>query len=119
MAALLDEVRAGRPEPDAVAQISSRARTVSNEARCFLATQHELVVSSLIEHFPDRLVAEAAPNPSDERPAPVLVAAISSWDGERFVLDGRQADKQPDWTYGGEDSGKTPAERFDQQAGEG
>lgn len=119
LASLLDEVRAGTPEPDAVDQITARARTVSDEARCFLATQHELVVSSLLEHFPDRLTAEAAPNPSPDRAAPVLVAAISGWDGRRFALDTRQAEKQPDWTYGGEDSGKTPAERIDQQAGEG
>ena len=119
LAELLEGVRAGTPEPDAVEQVAARARTVSNEARCYLATQHELVVSSLLEHFPDRVLAEAAPNPSPDSAAPVLIAAISGWDGERFVVDTRQADKHPDWTYGGKDSGKSPAERIDQQAGEG
>ncbi len=119
MATLLEGVRTGAPEPDAVEQLTARAQTVSDEARCYLATQHGLVVSSLLEHFGDRVVAEAAPNPDPETAAAVLIAAISGWDGRRFVLDPRQADKQPDWSYGGEDSGKAPADRIDQQADEG
>lgn len=118
LAGLLEGVRAGAPAPDAADQIAARARSVSAEARCFLAHQHELVVSSLIEVYPGYLTTEAAPNPDADRSAPVLIAPITGWDGERFVIDRRQADKQPDWSYDAVDSGQTPADRIDQRSGE-
>ncbi|MGH9033698.1 MAG: hypothetical protein ACRDZV_16365, partial [Acidimicrobiia bacterium] len=47
---------------------------------------------------------------------PELIAPIVDFDGDRAVLDERHRDKQPDWTYDAVDSGKSPADRFDQAA---
>lgn len=76
------------------------------------------MVTSLLERFPASVRAEAAPNPSPERPPAVLIAAIKHFDGKRFILDERHADKQPDWTFDAEDSGQAPADRIDQLAHE-
>ena len=118
LAALLEGLRAGAPEPDALAQIEARANTVSVEARCFLAHQHEAVVKGLLTAYPDRVAAAADRGLASPQSEPWLIAAITGWDGERFTLDTRQADKQPDWTYGPTDSGQWPADRIDQQEGE-
>jgi NADH:ubiquinone oxidoreductase subunit F (NADH-binding) len=86
--------------------------TVSDEARCYLAVQHQAVVESIVAGFGDELQAHV----DGRAPAvePVLVAELAGIEGEEAVINGRQADKQPDWSYGTEDSGKWPAERFDE-----
>lgn len=90
--------------------VTRRTATVADGARCYLGTQHETVVRSLLDVFPDAIPAHldgrlpAAP--------PTLVAPIIDIVDGRAVLDQTQADKQPDWTHDGPDSGKTPVERF-------
>src|SRR5439155_13691721 len=86
--------------------------TVSDEARCFLALQHQAVVESILTGFGDELQAHV-----DRRaPAvePALVAELTGIEGDEAVVDERHLAKQPDWTYDGEDSGKWPAERLDE-----
>jgi len=68
------------------------------------------VVSSLVERFSDDLAAHAR----GEAPAtePVLITELVDLDDGRPVLDDRFLQKQPDWTYDEEWSGKAPADRF-------
>ncbi|QYG95198.1 hypothetical protein HC251_24055 [Iamia sp. SCSIO 61187] len=90
--------------------VTRRSSTVSNGARCYLGIQHETVVRSLLEVFPDAIPAHL-----DGRlpvAPPTLVAPIIDIVDGRAVLDRTQADKQPDWTHDATDSGKTPVERF-------
>jgi hypothetical protein len=86
--------------------------TVSDEARCYLALQHQAVVESIVTGFGDELQAHV--DGRAQAVEPVLVAALVGIKGDEAVINGRQADKQPDWSYGAEDSGKWPAERFDE-----
>jgi hypothetical protein len=85
---------------------------VSNEARCFLALQHQAVVESIVTGFGDELQAHV----DGRAPAaePVLVAELNGIEGDEAVVDERHLTKQPDWTYNAEDSGKWPAERLDE-----
>lgn len=65
----------------------------------------------LIELFPQSLEAppQGAITSSTEA---VTIAPIEDLVGGRVTLDTRQLDKQPDWSYGGSDSGATPAARL-------
>jgi hypothetical protein len=88
-------------------------RTVTDEARCFLASQQEAVVRSLLETFPEAVVAhfDGRAEPAEPR----LVAELVEVREGRAVIDERHRDKQPDWTYDAEDSGQSPADRLDEK----
>ncbi len=99
--------------------LEHRLDTVTDGARCFLATQHQLVVNSLLAAFPDALAAHAVGPQRGPTAEPVLITEIERLDpGERAVLDERHLTKQPDWTFGPEDSGEAPADRLDQRSHE-
>ncbi len=108
----LSRLAASQAEPNDLGVIRHRLDTVANGARCSLATQHEVVVRSLLDAFtPD---FDAHLHGSD--PAPVaLVAELLEVDDEGGARwDERHRDKQPDWTYDAVDSGRWPAERLDE-----
>jgi NADH-quinone oxidoreductase subunit F len=101
----------------AVEELGDRVNTVTDEARCFLAHQQQRVVGSLLRLFPDdlrsHLGAEAKP-PVE----PVAITPLKDIVDGRAVMDDRQPAKQPDWTYDETDSGRAPADRIDERAGE-
>jgi NADH-quinone oxidoreductase subunit F len=110
LTALLDGVRQSDAEELDLVAIADRLRTVADSARCSLATQHQVVVGSILERFGDSLRAHVR----GDLPAAasLLVAPIVRFDGDVVVIDEREAAKQPDWTYDEVDSAKTPAERL-------
>ncbi len=73
------------------AELSARLENVTDGARCFLPTQEQRLVNSLMADMrvPELRTAERG----------LLVSKILDLEGNRFVLDARQALKQPDWTY--------------------
>ena len=93
-------------------EIGDLVRTVSDSARCYLGLQHQAVVESIVTGFGDELQAHV--DGRAQAVEPMLVAELIGIEGDEAVINGRQADKQPDWSYGPEDSGKWPAERFDE-----
>jgi NADH:ubiquinone oxidoreductase subunit F (NADH-binding) len=112
IADLLDGLRQRTGDrPDALELLADRVATVADEARCFLASQHQRVVGSLLSLFPDE-VAQAAQGQEDSAAEAILVAPIADLVDGRVVLDTGQADKQPDWTHDDEDSGQAPADRL-------
>jgi NADH:ubiquinone oxidoreductase subunit F (NADH-binding) len=111
---ILDRVEASAPDPGDRDELASRLATITDGARCYLATQHQLVVSSILEAFPEAYEAHLA---GDTPPAtPVQIAEIDHLDGDDVVLDPDQETKQPDWTHDEVDSGAAPADRIDQRA---
>ena len=98
---------AGASDLDAV---RSRVSTVADEARCYLATQHQVVVGSLLDRFGDQVQrhVRGGAHPSE----PALVAELVDIEGDVALVDAHHLEKQPDWTFDEEWSGKTPAERF-------
>lgn len=93
-----------------LAEIRKRAATVSERARCYLAQQHEAVATSILDRFPDDVAAHLEGTAPEVEP--VLVAELVEVSGGTATVDERHRDKQPDWTFDGEDSGKSPADRF-------
>jgi NADH-quinone oxidoreductase subunit F len=112
---LLDRLRRNEAEESDVEELNHRVSTVADEARCFLAPQHQAVVGSILHLFPDAVKAHLA----GEVPVaePELVAAMVDLDQGEARLDEEQRNKQPDWSYGEEDSGQSPADRLDTRAG--
>ena len=118
IAGLLEKVcRSEASELDLV-EIADRTRTVSDEARCFLAHQHERVLTSVLQLFPDHLRRHVQDSAEGAGAAvePMLIAPIVDIVDDRAVLDDSVWRKQPDWTYGDTDSGKSPADLVDQGA---
>jgi NADH-quinone oxidoreductase subunit F len=110
LAELLDRVARSSCTPADMARIRHRVTTVANGARCSLATQQQVVVAGLLEHFGplvDAHVRATAPPV-----APTTVAELLVIDNGRVVVDMHHADKQPDWSYDTSWSGETPVERF-------
>ncbi|HMC04594.1 MAG TPA: NADH-ubiquinone oxidoreductase-F iron-sulfur binding region domain-containing protein, partial [Actinomycetota bacterium] len=112
LAGLLARVSRSEATARNLAEVGELLRTVSDEARCYLALQHQAVVESIVTGFGEELKAHADGASSGVEPA--LVAELVGIEGDEAMVNGRQADKQPDWSYGDEDSGKWPAERFDE-----
>jgi NADH:ubiquinone oxidoreductase subunit F (NADH-binding) len=90
--------------------IAELADTVSDEARCALARQHEAVVKGFLARFPDAVDAhlDRRTKPAE----PVVIAELLDVKGGVAVVDEEHTRKQPDWTYSDEYSGKFPAEIY-------
>jgi NADH-quinone oxidoreductase subunit F len=84
--------------------------TVADGARCYLATQQQKLVTSLVDRFPDEFEAHAARTAGAVEP--LLVAELVDIDGYEAVVDEQFSDKQPDWTHAGRWGGQLPAERL-------
>jgi hypothetical protein len=112
LAGLLARVSRSEATERNLAEVHDLLQTVSDEARCYLALQHQAVVESIVNGFADELQAHVDGRAQPVEPA--LVAELVAVEGDEAVVDARHDQKQPDWTYGAEDSGKWPAERLDE-----
>ncbi|MEA3021052.1 MAG: NADH-quinone oxidoreductase subunit [Actinomycetota bacterium] len=102
----LARVARSEAESDDLEEIRSLVTTVADEARCSLASQHQVVVASLLEHFGDDVAVHSTGRAPGADPR--LVAELI----DLTTVDERHRDKQPDWTYDDVDSGQAPADRL-------
>ncbi|MBW3555937.1 MAG: SLBB domain-containing protein [Actinobacteria bacterium] len=114
---LTDRIRRSEADPPDLTAVEDHVRTVAEEARCFLASQHQRVLSSILELFGDAVAAHTTGGPAADEDPIIPIAGFDD-DGGRFVLDEKQRRKQPDWSYDEEDSGQAPADRVNQRAGD-
>jgi len=91
-------------------EIRSLASTVGDRARCYLATEHQVVLESILTRFPEEFEAHVAATVPPVEPR--LVAELVDIRDGIAVLDERHLDKQPDWTFDGRDSGMAPVDRY-------
>ncbi|MFP5376138.1 MAG: NADH-ubiquinone oxidoreductase-F iron-sulfur binding region domain-containing protein [Acidimicrobiia bacterium] len=95
----LERLRAGRGGDADVEVIGARLRTVTDANRCYLGTEEQLLVSSILETFPEDFADHLAGYcrlPPREHVVPKVDDVV---DGT-VVYDRRHARKNPDWTYG-------------------
>ncbi|MFN2607911.1 MAG: NADH-ubiquinone oxidoreductase-F iron-sulfur binding region domain-containing protein [Acidimicrobiales bacterium] len=81
-----------------VGVIGARLREVTDANRCYLGTEEQLVVSSILRAFPEEFAAHLegdCPRPRDDLVVPKIV---DLGDG-RVIYDLAHLRKQPDWTY--------------------
>jgi len=93
-----------------LARVKALVSTVGDRARCSLGTQHQVVLESIVSRFGADLEAHAAQ--SVDPVEPVLIAELVEISDGVAAWDERHADKQPDWSYDPEWSGKIPAELY-------
>ncbi len=108
LADLFGRVRRSEADERDLAAIRDRLGTVTNGARCNLAVQFELVLSSVLDRFGDALAAHVGGHAAPA--GPELIASIASLEGTVAHLDEAHRDKQPDWSFGPRWSGKSPAD---------
>ena len=78
--------------------INSRLRTVTDANRCYLGTEEQNVVSSILRAFPEAFAARLEGTAGALRPAVVPLVKDIADDGT-VTYDERHLRKQPDWTY--------------------
>jgi NADH:ubiquinone oxidoreductase subunit F (NADH-binding) len=110
LAGLMDKVCHSDARDHDLETIRKRVSTVADGARCYLATQHQTVLASLLELYADDVAAHLSG--AAEGVEPELIAELVDIEGGRATWDERHREKQPDWSYDPEPSGKVPAERF-------
>jgi NADH:ubiquinone oxidoreductase subunit F (NADH-binding) len=110
IAEALVRIVSGSGRGDDPAVVADRVSTVADEARCFLAQQHQLVVGSILQRFPEALERHRYHDDPRVEPEPIL-PIVDIVDGVA-ELDLHQLDKQPDWSYDAVDSGKAPVSRL-------
>ena len=93
--------------------VAHRLQTVTDGARCFLATQQQVTVESILEAFADEFAAhrEHKANPVE----PTLVAELLAISGSEAVSDEHHGAKQPDWSFDQTWNGEVPADRYRDQ----
>jgi NADH-quinone oxidoreductase subunit F len=105
-------VRIGHNEAktDDIDEVAHRLSTVADGARCFLASQEQVTVESIIEAFADEFDAhrDGTADPTE----PTLVAELLAFSGSEAVWDEHHLAKQPDWTFDEVWSGDVPADRY-------
>lgn len=113
LAEVLERLRTSTSAPDDLDALPTLTASVADGARCFLAQQHQLVVESLLVHFPEALAAHADGRAAAADPFPIvpLVDIV----GGQAVLAHDQLDVAPDWSLG-TDSGSAPADRVNTRA---
>jgi NADH:ubiquinone oxidoreductase subunit F (NADH-binding) len=94
----LARIESGAGEDRDVGVIGSWLQRVTDGSRCYLATQEQLVVSSVLRSFPDE-VAEHLERGACPRPRPIPLAKLVELGPEGAVYDERHYRKRPDWTY--------------------
>jgi NADH:ubiquinone oxidoreductase subunit F (NADH-binding) len=110
----LERVRGSEGQQSDLDTIAENLITITDGARCSLATQQQVVVGSILQHFAAEL---RSPTGSERAGIETLpIAPIVGIRDGRAVLDGDAARKQPDWSFEDNWSGKFPAERFTRRA---
>ncbi|MEO7443493.1 MAG: NADH-ubiquinone oxidoreductase-F iron-sulfur binding region domain-containing protein, partial [Acidimicrobiales bacterium] len=90
--------------------IRKRLASVADRSRCFLATQQQVVINSILQLFPETVTDHL----SGAAPAvvPELIAELLDIHDGVAILDERHRRKQPDWSYNARDSGTVPVELY-------
>jgi NADH-quinone oxidoreductase subunit F len=95
----LERIEAGRGADEDVASIGVRLRTVTDQVRCYLANEEQVLVASMLRAFPDEFDEHLRGRCRVATPRPILVPKIVDLADGKVVYDEKQARKQPDWTY--------------------
>ena len=91
-------VESGRGQEHHLAELGGWLARVTDANRCYLGTEEQVVVSSILRAFPEEF-AEHLDGRGCPRSRPLPFPKIVDLDGGRAAYDPDQHRKQPDWTY--------------------
>lgn len=98
--AALERIEAGTGADSDVADIELWLGKVTDGARCYLATEEQVVVGSILAAFPEEF-AEHLELGRCPHPRPQSIPKLVDVGGGTARYDERQEAKRPDWTYAG------------------
>ena len=98
----LERLESGAGGEIDVENIGNRLRSVTDQVRCYLATEEQVLVASMLRAFADEFTEHLEGRCRVAVPRPILVPKIVDLADGRVVYDAKQARKQPDWTYSAE-----------------
>lgn len=113
IADVLDRVRLSVPTDRDLRALPRLTSHVTDGARCYLAQQHQNVIDSLLTRFPDAIAAHADGRADGAEPFAIVPMVDIVDDQAVLALD--QLQVNADWGTG-EDSGASPAAKFDVRA---
>ena len=96
--ARLEAIEECRGDDGDLEVIGARLRTVTDGNRCYLPAEEQLVVSSVLQAFPEEF-ADHVEGDCPRHRADLIVPKIVDLADGKVVYDERQSRKQPDWTY--------------------
>ncbi|MDP8976893.1 MAG: SLBB domain-containing protein [Actinomycetota bacterium] len=96
--AILAGIEAGTGSETDVEALGRRLQTVTDANRCYLGTEEQLVVSSVLQTFPEE-VATHLEGWCEFPPRHVPIPKLDDIVDGTAVYDERHARKRPDWTY--------------------
>jgi NADH-quinone oxidoreductase subunit F len=94
----LNEIAACRGSEEDVAVIGARLANVTDANRCYLGTEEQRVIRSILRAFPEEFAAHLegdCPNPRTDLIAPKIIDLA----GGVVTYDTHHLRKRPDWTY--------------------
>jgi NADH-quinone oxidoreductase subunit F len=95
----LDDLAAGTATEQEIEVIGARLRSVTDQVRCYLATEEQVLVSSILRDFPEEFALHLEGRCSVEQPRHISVPKIVDVSDGVATYDDRHDRKQPDWTY--------------------
>jgi len=90
---------AGAAADEEIEVIGARLRSVTDQVRCYLANEEQIVIASLLERFPEEFALHLEGRCSRERERRLEAPKIVDIADGLVTWDDKQARKQPDWTY--------------------
>jgi len=94
----LELLEAGLAGEHHVAEMGGWLARVTDANRCYLGTEEQTVVASILRAFPEEF-AQHLDGPGCPRPRPLPFPKIVDMAGGQVAYDENQHRKQPDWTY--------------------
>ncbi|MHB8467103.1 MAG: NADH-ubiquinone oxidoreductase-F iron-sulfur binding region domain-containing protein [Acidimicrobiales bacterium] len=95
----LETISAGSGTDRDVAVIGERLRTVTDQTRCYLATEEQVLIASILERFAEEFAVHLEGRCSKEVSRPMIAPKIVDLLDGVVTWDDHQTAKQPDWTY--------------------
>jgi NADH-quinone oxidoreductase subunit F len=95
----LDGLVAGDGSDRDIEVIGARLRSVTDQVRCYLATEEQLVIASLLQHFPEEFALHLEGRCSHDEARHLIAPKIVDIADGRVTWDDKQERKQPDWSY--------------------
>ncbi|MGK2948422.1 MAG: NADH-ubiquinone oxidoreductase-F iron-sulfur binding region domain-containing protein [Acidimicrobiales bacterium] len=79
--------------------IGARLLSVTDQTRCYLAAEEQIMISSILRTFPEEFALHLEGRCSVPEARPVVVPKLVDVVDGTATYDTRHAHKQPDWTY--------------------
>ena len=97
----LERIEVGEGEDVDIEYIGRRLQTVTDSVRCYLATEEQILVASILREFSDEFAEHLEGHCRVPVARPITVPKVVDIVDSTVIYDEKQNRKEPDWTYAG------------------